>query len=82
LIEKAKAEYTKKNLPPSSKTEGGDSMFAHLLIELKLHPARRMLLLAPRYGSSELCALFSALLTLYEQSYGTRKTSDSIWRHI
>jgi hypothetical protein len=28
LIEKAKAEYTKKNLPPSQKTEGGDSMFA------------------------------------------------------
>ena len=27
LIEKAKAEYTKKNLPPSAKTEGGDSTF-------------------------------------------------------
>jgi F-type H+-transporting ATP synthase subunit e len=25
LIEKAKAEYTKKNLPQSQKTEGGDS---------------------------------------------------------
>jgi F-type H+-transporting ATP synthase subunit e len=27
LIEKAKAEYSKKNLPPSAKTEGGDRMF-------------------------------------------------------
>lgn len=26
LIEKAKAEYTKKSLPQSAKTEGGDSM--------------------------------------------------------
>jgi F-type H+-transporting ATP synthase subunit e len=26
LIEKAKAEYTKQNLPASSKSEGGDSM--------------------------------------------------------
>ena len=27
LIEKAKAEYSKKNSPPSAKTEGGDSTF-------------------------------------------------------
>jgi len=27
LIEKAKAEYTKKNMPASTKTEGGDSTF-------------------------------------------------------
>jgi len=31
LIEKAKAEYSKKNLPPSAKTEGEDSTFDPLL---------------------------------------------------
>lgn len=31
LIDEAKAEYTKKNLPPSAKTAGGDSMFIHYL---------------------------------------------------
>ena len=30
LIEKAKAEYSKKNLPASAKTEGGDSTFFQL----------------------------------------------------
>ena len=59
LIEKAKAEYTKKNLPPSSKTEGGgDSTLPNLIIELKIRYAQRMSLLAPRNGFSELCALF------------------------
>jgi F-type H+-transporting ATP synthase subunit e len=28
LIEKAKAEYSKKNSPPSAKTEGGDGTFS------------------------------------------------------
>jgi hypothetical protein len=31
LIEKAKAEYAKKNLPPGSKTAGDDSTFGPLL---------------------------------------------------
>jgi len=47
LIEKAKAEYTKKNLPASAKTEGGDSMLdpsSPISAHRKIHSSAEFLL--------------------------------------